>query len=457
MPDLLLMANLCALMGGSVWLLLASWFGLPVSTSHSLIGAMLGCGISISIHSINWSYITKILTAWLFSPIIAFFTSIFYFSFVRHYCLRSSRGAEIALRSLWLIIFFICSAFFVSFAFSSPFKLYRFNTPLNQLSRTYPLQVVGIAFAAGAALTFLVAPLCYWRAFYNLSLFDITDLPESSNASSRCGGGRNSASTLASLEDESIIIQTPKIIIGETRGKWEPPWKIDLHTQAYQEDHFAEQLCDFSEKFEPRLESLFASLQVISASLACLVHGSNDVSNAAAPYSAVYAIYRSGTAASSVPLWILALAGASISLGLTFLGHKVIKKVGIKLLHISPSRGFCIEMAMATVMIVGTSFGLPLSTTHVAVGAMVGVGILDKHIDPLTKNPRPGTQTLKFFNLKALNWKIVSKIALAWAGTMCICGTISALLFSFAIYSPTRVHSRYTPLSMGHVYILAKE
>jgi len=149
-----------------------------------------------------------------------------------------------------------------------------------------------------------------------------------------------------------------------------------------------------------------------------LAHGSNDVANAISPLAAIWSIYKTSGIESKtdVPIWILILGGVGIVLGLSTYGYKIIRTIGVKLTKITPSRGYCIELASAIVVILGARYGIPLSTTHVQVGATVGVALVE--------------------GKKSVNTHLLLKILFGWFITLIIVGCSSALLFSFGIYSP---------------------
>ncbi|CAE8629877.1 unnamed protein product [Polarella glacialis] len=136
---------------------------------------------------------------------------------------------------------------------------------------------------------------------------------------------------------------------------------------------------DDAEKFPAKTEKLFSYLQVVSAAFDSLAHGANDVANSVGPLAAIVGIHQTAKVDSKVevPIWILVMGGAGISIGLLTYGYNVIKSIGIKLAKITPSRGFSIEMGSSIVVIIGSNLGIPLSTTHCQVGATVGVGMCE--------------------------------------------------------------------------------
>eukprot|EP01057_Protomagalhaensia_wolfi_P000652 Protomagalhaensia_wolfi_Nauph_80__651@NODE_136_length_3489_cov_200_144928_g101_i0_p1_GENE_NODE_136_length_3489_cov_200_144928_g101_i0NODE_136_length_3489_cov_200_144928_g101_i0_p1_ORF_typecomplete_len580_score122_62PHO4/PF01384_20/9_3e105Rax2/PF12768_7/5_1Rax2/PF12768_7/1e02_NODE_136_length_3489_cov_200_144928_g101_i04122151 len=488
MPDMILSANLVALVTTTLWLLVATCFGLPVSTTHSLVGSMLGCGLAIGWNAINWTYIIQVIASWLVSPASSMLIGMFYFGTLRWALLRKPNSVELGFRWLWLLIFVTCSLFCAFFVFSNPMRINGLTCRQSSSSGTvYSKPCVvdkwayanvgfafGIALAGGAILTLVIAPFVYTRAKRKVRELDALESvgagPESTEAVAahhvdvEMQAGVSEEETKDESKDELELKLQPRssttaASLGShsdqqgCRGGLQQfmenmPWKADLHTMTYDKSAKSRELAETVEPFGKRVECFFMTLQIISACVACLVHGANDVANAAAPFASVYSIFSQGVFEKTiaVPIWILVLAGSAIAVGLTFLGHRVIRRVGIELLAVTPSRGFCIEMASSTVMLVGSFIGFPLSTTHVTVGAMIGVALFDRKINHQTGEEIP---CRKFcgLNLDTLNWRVAGHIAVAWVGTLLTTAAAAAALYSFVIYSPTRVVTRYIPIS----------
>lgn len=159
------------------------------------------------------------------------------------------------------------------------------------------------------------------------------------------------------------------------------------------------------------IERLMARFQVVSACFVAFAHGSNDVGNAIAPLAAIVMIDQTGTLPSGdldIPLWVLGLGGIGIVAGLAVWGKKVIATVGAGIIALQPSGGFCAELATATTILLASRVGLPISTSHALVGAVVGVGLVQ--------------------GIGKIQFKTVQTIALAWLGTVPLCAGLAALL-----------------------------
>jgi phosphate/sulfate permease len=181
-----------------------------------------------------------------------------------------------------------------------------------------------------------------------------------------------------------------------------------------------QRLVDNKVDYHPETEWVFQSLQVFTACVDSLGHGANDVANSIGPLAAVVAIYLDHDIQKKVPvpLWITAVGGAGIVFGLALYGRNILRALGVELITMSPSRGFTIELGAAFVIVGGSMAGIPLSTTHCQVGAETFVGMVD------------GCST-------GVSWRFLAKIAFGWVFTLIFVGLLSALLFSFAVYSPT--------------------
>jgi len=159
-------------------------------------------------------------------------------------------------------------------------------------------------------------------------------------------------------------------------------------------------------------EKLFSFLQTLTATFNSFVHGSNDVSNAIGPLASVYTIWQTGTVDSSneTQIWILAYGGVGIVLGLFLLGRRVIETLGHNITHLTPSRGFTIELGAALTVLVASRAGIPVSTTHCMVGSVVAVGYIS--------------------NEGSVSWKLFGKIFLSWIVTIPAAGLVSAAMFA---------------------------
>lgn len=331
-PNLLVYGMLAALLSAAVWLNIATLAGLPVSTTHSIVGAVAGFGI---IHAggeaIDWAVMGKIAASWIISPIGGGALGFAVFVVIRRLVFDKERP-DLAVRR-WVPLFL-----FVVFS-TLMFSLFKKGAK---------------NFFKGSDMA---APSTWTAAWISLVV------------------------GLALAGVGTILIRR---YVRAREGE-----------EAYK-----------------YVERIFIPLQIITASYVALAHGSNDVANAVGPLAAILNIIKTGTVEMSVgmPAWVLALGGVGIVLGLATFGYRVMATIGTKIVEMSPSRGFSAEFAAATVVMVCSLQGMPISTTHTLVGAVVGVGLAR--------------------GMQALNYKVLYGIAASWLITVPVSAVLSMIFFS---------------------------
>ena len=341
-PELMVYGMLSALLAAGTWLLIASINGWPVSTTHSIVGAIVGfAAVGISVDAIHWSKVGSIAASWVVSPVIAGTISYGLFISVKYFILDTAnpfnRAKRIIPIYMWLVGFMI-----------------------SMVTLLKGLKHVGIKLDMGME-----------SAFANAAV----------------------ASALIGLLVAALgarLLQRVRYVPNEQN------------------------------RFES-VERVFAILMVFTACAMAFAHGSNDVANAVGPLAAVASTVQSGgmiAAKSAMPWWILIVGAAGIVIGLATYGWRVIATVGRKITELTPSRGFAAELGAAGTVVIASATGLPISTTHTLVGAVLGVGFAR--------------------GIGALNTRIVGSILLSWLITL-PAGAGLAIIFFFifkAIFSP---------------------
>ena len=293
-PEHLMMGMFAALLAAGIWVHLATVFGLPVSTTHSIVGAVVGFGIiSVGVGAISWGKVITIAASWVVSPFA---------------------GAVIAGGIYYLI----------------RNKILRSETPEKMAMQWSPYLI-------GAVLVVIVLSFIF-KGLKNLHL----DL----------GLGL------------AIAIAVPCALAGGLLGRL---WlKYLLRRDSQREEQTAP------------LQSFFAHLQIMTACYVAFAHGANDVANAIGPLAAIFSVVKTKSVAMQVevPVWMLAIGGLAVGGGLFAFGSRVMETIGGKITEVTPVRGFCAEFGAATTILVCSRLGLPVSTTHVLVGAVVGVGFM---------------------------------------------------------------------------------
>lgn len=374
-PMILILGMCGALIGTSIWLQIASYFGWPVSTTHAIVGAILGFGGIIGgVDAIQWKEIGSIVLSWVISPAISGAISYAIFNLLQKNILFAMNPAQATRRLLPLLVFIVIATFAFSLIFNG---LKNFQLDLN-LS-----EAIGIALACGS-IAFLITFLLIRR----LQPPTIEGNPPF----------RYLPQTVVSMEKAMKHLQRVRVIA--TDETHEKVINIlhemrDLSKKMRKESSFSEKASEYHS-----VEKMFVYLQILTACFVAFAHGANDVANAIGPIAAVLDIIKNGVVAkaASVPPWLLAFGGLGIVIGLATWGWRVIETIGKKITELTPTRGFSAEFGAATTILVASKLGLPISTTHCLVGAVLGVGLAR--------------------GIRALNLNMLRDIVLSWVITL---------------------------------------
>ena len=328
-PEILVYGMLAALLAAAIWLMIASSRGWPVSTTHTIVGAIVGFAMAgIGMDAVNWGKIGSIVASWLVSPMI---------------------GGTIALLLMISVRKLILNA----------------EQPFAQAKKWGPFYV----FLVG----FIVALVTLFKGLKHLNL----------------------ELSMAESFISAIVIGIIVAIIGRMMIN-----KVKVDDTADRDFHYAS------------VEKAFTPLMIFTACAMAFAHGSNDVANGIGPLAAVVSIVNSGgevAQKAGLPIWILVLGGAGIVVGLATMGYKVMKTIGTKITELTPTRGYCATLAAATTVVLASKTGLPVSTTHIAVGAVMGVGLAR--------------------GIGALDLRVLGNIVISWIITLPVGGILAALFF----------------------------
>ena len=213
-------------------------------------------------------------------------------------------------------------------------------------------------------------------------------------------------------------------------------WRVSIPLVKKQSTNLSEKKQDIYKLFNIPL--------ILGVSLLCFAHGANDVANAVGPLAAIVSSFGQGTSDSSdisIPFWVMFIGAAGIALGLMLFGPKLITTVGQKITRLNAPRAYCVALASAITVLIATAFGLPVSSTHIAIGAIFGVGFLRETMEnPNKRRLRPGhklnhtaDEAFKGLNIrlrrKLVRRRFVFSIASAWIVTVPSAAIISGLLF----------------------------
>ena len=328
-PELLVYGMIASLLAAGIWLLIASYFGWPVSTTHSIVGAIVGfAAVGIGVDAVAWGKVGSIVASWVVSPVMAGTVSFLLFTSVKRLILQTSDPFMNAKRYV-------------------PFYMFLAGFVVSMVTFLKGLKHVGLSFTASESIA--------WSLVFALVI-----------------------SLLGTLMLQRID-NTKK----EKNGAM----------------------------FDG-VERIFAVLMVFTACAMAFAHGSNDVANAIGPLAAIVSVVQSGgeiASKSILPPWVLLIGASGIVIGLGTLGYRVMMTVGRAITELTPSRGFAAELAAAGTVVVASGTGLPISTTHTLVGAVLGVGLAR--------------------GIGAINLGVVGKIILSWIVTLPVGAGLSILFF----------------------------
>jgi PiT family inorganic phosphate transporter len=333
-PRMLAHGMLCALLAAAVWLNLASYFGMPVSTTHSIVGAVVGFGIlEAGFGYIHWRTMGDIVASWFISPLAGGIMAFIIFKLILRYILSAEEPAAAARKGVPVCVFVVFTTIILSIIYKG---LKNLHLNLKAPSAII-LSILGGLVMAGISMLF---------ARRNRDRHD----------------------------------------------------KLTLDQQLKQ------------------VEKTFAMLVIITSCTVAFAHGANDVANAIGPLAAVVEIVRTNSVPGKVPvsLWLLILGGLGIAIGLATFGYRVMRLVGTKVTDITPSRGVAANLAGMITVLTCSKMGLPVSTTHTMIGAILGVGLAR--------------------GITAINRNVVKSIFTSWLGTVPAAALLTVLFYLIAIW-----------------------
>jgi PiT family inorganic phosphate transporter len=328
-PDqaIFMLGMFATLLSSGLWVLIATFTALPVSSTHSIVGSLVGFGIVTGgPEVVQWGQLLTIVASWLLSPLLCVAAAFLIFSHIRKTILFSKKMAEAALR--W-------APFWAALTVASVVLSLCYKTPFGKTLHLSGWTGLFLAAATVGATILLMRSLM------------------------------------------------PKLLAPKEKG--DSPAR--------------------------RVDELFRRMQVGTACYVALAHGANDVSNAIGPVVAIYFIATTGSMAGvmEIPLWLLVLGGGGIAAGSLLMGHKVMHTVGERITKMNNSRGFVVALSSATTVLIASNMGLPISTTHAAVGSVVGVGLAR--------------------GFYAVDFRVLIKIMLFWILTLPVAGFTCIVIF----------------------------
>ncbi len=325
-PRLALIGALSAILAAALWVSFATWKSLPVSTTHSIVGAMIGYGLMAGGFSVvNWMKLCEVVLSWILSPVFSLLIAFVMFRIIIRFIISKNEPFHRAKR---LAPFFIGITIFVVLL------SFLFKTPLgNQLSMNPCIALLSALFAS--------------------------------------------------------------VILGVIGGKLVG---VFIKKRGRKNNGNG-------------AEEIFRKIQIGTSCYVALAQGANDVANAIGPLAVIYFLVKTGTVGETVPvpIFLLLFGGVGIACGISMAGYRVMETLGKKITTLTNTRGFSVDFAAATTVLIASKLGLPVSTTHAAVGGVLGVGLAR--------------------GIAAINFMIILKIILYWILTVPAAAVTSMIIF----------------------------
>ncbi|MET1255249.1 inorganic phosphate transporter [Aliikangiella maris] len=336
-PEYLVFGMMASLLAAGIWLVVATYFGWPVSTTHSIVGAIVGfAAVGIGMEIVKWGKVGSIVASWVVSPLLSGTLAFMLFTSVQRFILNT-------------------------------------DDPLKNAKKYVPVYM----FLAG----FMIALVTLFKGLKHVGIKFETEI-----------------SLIIAIGFGVVVMLVGKYFINRQK----------MPESDDKDFHYA------------NVEKVFAVLMIVTACGMAFAHGSNDVANAIGPLAAVVSVVESNgviSSKSALPIWILLVGGIGIVSGLAIYGRRVMATIGKKITELTPSRGFAAELAAASTVVIASGTGLPISTTHTLVGAVLGVGMAR--------------------GIAALNMAVLKSIVVSWVVTL-PAGAILSMTFFFmfkAIFS----------------------
>lgn len=350
-PLILVYGMLAALLATGAWLQAASYWGWPVSTTHAIVGGVVGFGAIVGgVEAIYWENVGFIVSSWVLSPLLGGILSYLIFTLLRKKILYTANPIAQAKKF-------------------APFCTFFVLTTLSLIMILKGLQNVAPAFTFFEALgiSLLIGGMAG-----GISYFLLQRLPEETATEKTHPYNAEIANELEKAKKHLQKVLT--VSRGETL--YQVSALLEEIDEVTDRAKRSEDVHVISAEYK-QVERIFGYLQIMSACLMAFAHGANDVANAIGPLSAAMAVLETGMIQPNpaVPTWALALGGFGIVVGLATWGWRVIETIGKKITELTPTRGFAAEFGAAATVLIASRMGLPISTTHTLVGSVVGVGL----------------------------------------------------------------------------------
>ncbi|RMF59228.1 MAG: anion permease [Calditrichaeota bacterium] len=388
-PMILVYGMIGALLAAAIWLQVASYFGWPVSTTHSIVGSVLGFGVFVGgMEAADWGKVGSIVASWVVSPLLSGTIAYIIFTWLRRTIYDSDEPIVAAKRVTPFLTFMV----FLVLTLAMVFKGLK-NLKLN------------LDFGHAIVIAFIVGGVAAFISYFLVQR--IRPLTK--------------AEVVVEKQPLPVIKGIPRVLQNLEKVSRESRGEIRLRLENVIKDlRLIQKDVETGTEIErgsseyKTVQRIFVYLQVLSAGFVAFAHGANDVANAVGPLAAVITILKTQQIAmkAPVPLWVLGLGGVGIVIGLATWGWRVMITIGKKITELTPTRGFSAEFSAACTIVLASKLGLPISTTHTLVGAVLGVGLAR--------------------GIGALNLRVVTDIVISWIITIPV-GAVGAIVFYYIL------------------------
>lgn len=392
-PMLFVIIMLAALLSSGVWIFIATKKGLPVSTTHSIVGGIIGASIMMgllkfdgiqTLSMVKWSEILRIAISWITSPLLGGIVAYIIYAYIDKKILKPSEKLNDDFKNI-----------------KKERKKFKEEYFLNLKTKSQEEQIKELSAIA-------LDDEEQENNFYRNKMKEFKDKEKDIDIYSVL---KTHVPFIACIG--AIIISGMFLFKGlnnvSALGILQNFWIIGIIGTISYVVTFAIVKIVKKTELNKTTDRIFSWFQIFTASSFAFSHGANDISNAIGPFAAILDVLKNGTinATSPVPFAALAMFGVALVAGLWFLGKEVITTVGSKLATIRPTTGFSAELGASIVILLATQFGIPVSSTHILIGAILGIGVYNKNA----------------------NWIIMKPIILAWIITLPVAGIMAALVF----------------------------
>ncbi|HEC2347102.1 TPA: inorganic phosphate transporter [Campylobacter jejuni] len=392
-PMLFVIIMLAALLSSGVWIFIATKKGLPVSTTHSIVGGIVGASIMMgllkfdgiqTLSMVKWSEILRIAISWVASPLLGGIVAYIIYSYIDKKILKPSEKLNDDLKNI-----------------KKERKKFKEEYFLNLKTKSQEEQIKELSAIA-------LDEEEQENNFYRNKMKEFKDQEKDIDIYSILKTHMPIIACIA-----AAIISAMFLFKGlnnvSTLDILQNFWIIGIIGTISYVVTFAIVKIVKKTELNKTTDRIFSWFQIFTASSFAFSHGANDIANAIGPFTAILDVLKNGTinATSPVPFAALAMFGVALVVGLWFLGKEVITTVGSKLATIRPTTGFSAELGASIVILLATQFGIPVSSTHILIGAILGIGVYNKNA----------------------NWIMMKPIGLAWIITLPAAGIMAALVF----------------------------